>query len=331
MPSKKIILTLCTITTLLVGVLFITKKRVQSTPSVMTTKTIDSSSPHQQKQHQNPPSDPPHSSNSNESNLPHSSLAQQTSNHTAENRPDKTKSSEKNPSPPSDHSPSTIWNGKEIPFNPKAFKQAEEMVASLRTGLSHTGRGDSPDVESTKLTEALANRLGLDATQIDAFKSILLVNSTELSDQKGGYDIDKKLLDADPTDLLHLYVLGVPGVKLTADQTKYKSYLYNIIYKPIYAADGKQIEVWNKNDDVIAQLSAQLNPEQQEELNYFLAEKSLREQEKNAYDKSNYVANQLNLDNQDRATLYNFFYDNKTPTAEEVEAEINTLFSEPNP
>ena len=220
-------------------------------------------------------------------------------------------------------------------INPEQLKKAEQLISLIQFARpmleSHPdlGLGGIANKERESLAKKLELRLNMGEEQAMMFNKILAAHTKEQLQQLevATEEINRKLsefldLDREITiPLLALNMMKDAGQAFTPEQEAFfqtYSEQYEIDWGQNSDTPNNDFEQWYDSEDVLSALEAQLDSAQQTELRTFIEEQKLREQEQKAYFRTNQLANDLGLNEADRAALYDYLYENPDATNEDI-------------
>lgn len=222
-----------------------------------------------------------------------------------------------------------------IDINPESREQADQMLSLLEMALPLMGRMGNNRInrafDTGDLAKKLELRLNMDEEQAAIFSDILA--SYEQSEAQRYRDNLAEMMDTFTTmldddrdsivDLMALRDMQRNGESLSMDQEDYLRSIAAGLGENFDLDDPSQLMKWqtvpwNENEDVMYELNAELSPDQQTELATYLQEQQLRETEEAVYRRTNRIANDLGLNEADRAALYEYLYTNPEATQDDI-------------
>jgi hypothetical protein len=80
---------------------------------------------------------------------------------------------------------------------------------------------------------------------------------------------------------------------------------------------------WNDNEELMTSLGDMLSTEEQAGLEHYIEELEVRRKEQAAYARANRLTERLGLNEQDRAALYEYLYENPSATNDEIAENLS--------
>lgn len=218
------------------------------------------------------------------------------------------------------------------PISPEALEKSEAMLEVLLAAIQNNipvGPEQDQQQEASDLSRKLQVRLELDDTQCDLFSSALSAHAASYEPTDLSSAIPK-LLEIDRELVLHCLALEGYGDNLTDEQKRYQLELNDHADDLLAKNASKRNKVkWYDSEHVTRQLNEALEPDQQAELSTYIAELKARENEQRIYKRTNLIAADLGLNEEDRTRLYQHLYQHPESTDEEISAlvdpELRTL------
>ena len=227
-----------------------------------------------------------------------------------------------------------------VDINPKSREQADQMLSLLEMALPLMSRMGNSRInqafDTGDLAKKLELRLNMDEEQAAIFSDILA--SYEQSEAQRYRENLAELMDTFTTmldddrdsivDLIALRDMQRNGESLSVDQEDYFRSIATGLGENFNLDDPSQLMKWqtvpwNENEDVMYELNAELSPDQQNELATYLQEQQLRETEEAVYRRTNRIANDLGLNEADRAALYDYLYTNPEATQDDIAEKLS--------
>ncbi|MBN2684123.1 MAG: hypothetical protein JXR40_02485 [Pontiellaceae bacterium] len=227
-----------------------------------------------------------------------------------------------------------------VDINPESREQAEKMLSIVELALPLLERMGNNRInqafDTGDLAKKLELRLNMDEEQAAIFSDILA--SYEQSEAQRYRENMTELMDTFTTmldddrdsivDLIALRDMQRNGESLSEDQEDYFRSIATGLGENFNLDDPSQLMKWqtvpwNENEDVMYELNAELSPDQQTELATYLQEQQLRKTEEAVYRRTNRIANDLGLNEADRAALYDYLYTNPEATQDDIADKLS--------
>ena len=185
-------------------------------------------------------------------------------------------------------------------------------------------------VNTDRVARKLHLRMNLSAEQSARFDEILKlhaekVNQAEFKRGMARNERFKTMLTDERESLIPFYALETMreyGMELTPEQHEYYRSVEKLVYSDMSLAafeDDYDIPaVWYKDDAVMKDLYAALDPDQQGELATYIEERAVRRKEEKVLRRTNRLADRLALNEADRTALYSYLYENPAATQDEI-------------